>query len=264
MSDSLALYSAKHPDFNQYSSQFESEFEEYANKKKAKGRTKSSKQTAGMQLRRIDPMTEAQNEVYHGYNSGLNMMLHGCAGTGKTFISSYLAIRDVMEKVDGKKSVHIIRSVVPTRDIGFLPGSEKEKTKVYEQPYYSIFSELFGRGDAYDVLKHKDMVKFTTTSFIRGLTIDNAVVIVDECQNLNFHELDSVITRLGNNCRVIFCGDFLQSDFDKNKERQGILDFMRIISGMESFGFVEFDREDIVRSDLVKQYICMKLDMGYH
>jgi phosphate starvation-inducible PhoH-like protein len=260
MSDSLDLYNVDY-DFNQYSS----EFHEYATKKKAKGKARAAKnQTAGMQLRRIDPMTQSQNEVFHGYNSGLNMMLHGCAGTGKTFISSYLAIRDVMEKVDGKKSVHIVRSVVPTRDIGFLPGSEKEKTKVYEQPYYSIFSELFGRGDAYEVLKSKHMVNFTTTSFIRGLTIDNSIVIVDECQNLNFHELDSVITRLGHNCKVIFCGDFLQSDFDKNKERQGILDFMRIIGSMESFGFVEFDRDDIVRSDLVKQYICMKMDMGYH
>lgn len=259
MSDSLDFYNTQSYD-NQYSP-----FEEYAAKKKAKGRAKVARhQALGMQLRKIAPMTDAQKQVYDGYESGLNMMLHGCAGTGKTFISSYLAIRDVMEKVDGKKSVHIIRSVVPTRDIGFLPGSEKEKTKVYELPYYSIFSELFGRGDAYDVLKHKDVVKFTTTSFIRGLTIDNAVVIVDECQNLNFHELDSVITRLGSNCRVIFCGDFLQSDFEKNKERQGVLDFMKIISGMDSFGFVEFNREDIVRSDLVKEYICTKMDMGYH
>lgn len=254
MSDSLDLYNVDY-DFNQYSS----EFHEYATKKKAKGKARAAKnQTAGMQLRRIDPMTQSQSEVFHGYNSGLNMMLHGCAGTGKTFISSYLAIRDVMEKVDGKKSVHIVRSVVPTRDIGFLPGSEKEKTKVYEQPYYSIFSELFGRGDAYEVLKSKHMVNFTTTSFIRGLTIDNSIVIVDECQNLSGHELDSVITRLGDNCRIIFCGDYYQSDFSKMSDKQGITHFMEILSHMDCFGSVEFSKNDIVRSKLVKDYIIMK------
>lgn len=246
----------------EYSDQF-TEFENFVTRKKAKkDRSKKVSQT-GFFLSNIEPITKTQREVFEHYKSGSNIMLHGCAGTGKTFISLYLAIKDVLEGSEGKQSVNIIRSIVPTRDIGFLPGNEKEKSKVYEAPYYAIFSELFGRGDAYDAFKHKNMVKFHTTSFIRGLTLDNAIVIVDEMQNLNFHELDSVITRLGDNCRVIFCGDFVQSDFTKKSEQNGILDFMRIISKMDRFGFVEFNREDIVRSELVKEYICRKLDLGY-
>ena len=146
--------------------------------------------------------------------------------------------------------------------MGFLPGSVKEKARVYEAPYYAIFNELFGRGDAYEVLKSRNQIQFTTTSFVRGLTFNDSIVIVDECQNMTYQELDSVITRLGDNCRVIFCGDFRQSDFRWDDERQGILDFMKIIKTMKSFDFIEFHKEDIVRSDLVKEYIISKLNLN--
>jgi len=200
--------------------------------------------------------------VFDSYLSGKNMMLHGVAGTGKTFISSYLAIRDIIDKYDEKETLQIVRSVVPTRDMGFLPGSVKEKARVYEAPYYAIFNELFGRGDAYEVLKSRNQIQFTTTSFVRGLTFNDSIVIVDECQNMTYQELDSIITRIGDNCRVIFCGDFRQSDFRWDDERQGILDFMKIIKTMKSFDFIEFHKEDIVRSDLVKEYIISKLNLN--
>jgi len=225
--------------------------------KKAKRKTQN-----GLYLNDIEPMTDTQQRVFDSYLTGKNMMCHGVAGTGKTFISSYLAIRDILEKYDEKETLHIIRSVVPTRDMGFLPGSTKEKSKVYEAPYYAIFNELFSRGDAYDILKQRGQVQFSTTSFVRGLTFNDSIVIVDECQNMTYHELDSVITRLGDNCRVIFCGDFRQSDFRWEDERQGIMDFMRIIKSMNSFDFIEFDKDDIVRSELVKEYIISKLNLG--
>jgi len=241
-----------------------SDFEYYSNKRKVKKdrKVRRREQDGLPPLYDITPMTYAQKQVFESYNQGCNMMLHGCAGTGKTFISAYLAIRDIMQKVDGKTQLQIIRSVVPTRDMGFLPGSLAEKAKAYEAPYIPIFADLYGRGDAYEILKKKTKVNFETTSFIRGLTFDDAIIIVDEAQNLTFHELDSVITRIGDNSRIIFCGDFTQTDFKWKDEQQGIVDFMRIISKMKSFDSIEFHRKDIVRSELVKDYICTKLDLG--
>jgi len=212
---------------------------------------KKRKTLAGVnfELREIEPLTRNQLKAFESTN---HLVLHGLAGTGKTFISSYLAFDD-MAKGDFQKLV-IIRSAVPTRDIGFLPGTEKEKSSVYEEPYKDIAIDLFQRGDAYDVLKQKNIVEFMTTSFIRGITLRNAVILIDECQNMSFHELDSIITRMGENCRVIFCGDFKQADLRVN----GLKDFFRILERMHTFTFVEFGVEDIVRSDFVKQYIIAK------
>jgi phosphate starvation-inducible PhoH-like protein/PhoH-like ATPase len=142
--------------------------------------------------------------------------------------------------------------------MGFLPGNQKEKAKVYEAPYYAICSELFNRGDAYDVLKTKDYVEFISTSFVRGITLNNCIVIVDEVANMTLHELDSIITRIGRNCRIIFCGDFRQSDFTYDKDKKGLIDFMKILQNMKAFNFIDFDVDDIVRSSLVKEYIVVK------
>ena len=162
------------------------------------------------------------------------------------------------------EKVVIVRSVVPTRDMGFLPGNQKEKARVYEAPYYSICSELFNRGDAYDIIKNKGYVEFISTSYVRGTTLSDCIVIVDECQNLNFHELDSIITRAGENCRIIFCGDFRQSDLIRESEKKGINSFINVVNNMRSFDLIEFNESDIVRSDLVKEYILSKLKHGIY
>lgn len=227
-----------------------------------KDKSKNRKGGTGIRLENIEPITNAQNRVFKSFNSDKNILLHGVAGTGKTFVSLFLALRDILDQYDDKTTIHLIRSVVPTRDMGFLPGSQKEKSKAYEAPYYAICSELFNRGDAYDICKQKGIIQFNTTSFIRGLTLNDSIVIVDECQNMTWHELDSVITRLGENTRVIFCGDFRQSDFRWDDEKEGLHDFMRVIKRMSSFDFVEFDKDDIVRSDVVKEYIISKLELN--
>ena len=216
---------------------------------------KRRKTLAGVnfELREIEPLTRNQLKAFE---STKNLVLHGLAGTGKTFISSYLAYDD-MTKGDYQKLV-IIRSAVPTRDIGFLPGTEKEKASVYEEPYIDIAIDLSQRGDAYEILKNKGMVYFMTTSFIRGITLRDAVIMVDECQNMSFHELDSIITRIGENCRVIFCGDFRQADLKAN----GLQDFIRVLKMMDRFTFIEYEVEDIVRSDFVKQYIIAKNELN--
>lgn len=214
-----------------------------------------------MQLRQINPLTAGQAKTFSSFDGEKHLILHGVAGTGKTFISLYLALRAVLNG-EAPKPVVIIRSVVPTRDIGFLPGTQKEKSAVYEEPYVAICNELFGRTTAYDTLKRDGAIQFSTTSFLRGLTFRDNIVIVDECQNMTFHELDSVITRMGTGCRIIFCGDFRQSDLWRNDEREGLHRFMAVINHMRSFARVEFTKDDIVRSALVKEYIEAKLEEG--
>jgi len=208
---------------------------------------------ASLTLHEIEPLTRNQVKAFE---SKKNLILHGLAGTGKTFISSYLAYDDMSKGIYDK--LVIIRSAVPTRDMGFLPGTEKEKASVYEEPYKDIANELFQRGDAYGIMKQKSLVEFMTTSFIRGITLRDAVIIIDECQNMSFHELDSIITRMGENCRVIFCGDFRQADLKQN----GMKNFMQILKRMELFDFIDFQVEDIVRSDFVKSYIIAKNELG--
>ena len=209
-------------------------------------------------LKKVEPLTENQKLSFEAYNQGKNLMLHGIAGTGKSFISIYLGLQEILSENSRYKKLVIVRSVVPTRDMGFLPGNSKEKAKVYEAPYYAICTELFNRGDAYDYLKNKNVVEFISTSFIRGITLNDCIIIVDEIANLTLHELDSVITRVGRNCRVIFSGDFRQSDFSKEQDKNGLIDFMRIIERMKSFTFIDFDENDIVRSSMVKDYIIQK------
>ena len=189
-------------------------------------------------------------------------MLHGMAGTGKTFIALGKALDALMENKGVQKKIYIVRSVVPTRDMGFLPGNQKEKMKVYEAPYYAICTELFGRSDAYEVLKQKNAIEFISTSFVRGITMNDCYVIVDEVNNMTFHELDSVITRIGKGCRVLFCGDFRQSDLTKDQERNGLKDFMRVLGRLNDFVHVDFLEQDIVRSKLVKEYIIARQKLG--
>jgi phosphate starvation-inducible PhoH-like protein/PhoH-like ATPase len=209
-------------------------------------------------LREIHPLTENQRLTFEKYDDGKNLLLHGIAGTGKSFLSIYLSLQTILAESSRYKKLVIVRSVVPTRDMGFLPGNNREKTKVYEAPYQAIFTELFDRGDAYEYLKSKNIVDFISTSFIRGITLNDCIIVVDEIANMTLHELDSVITRVGKNCKIIFCGDFRQSDFTKEHEKSGLPDFMRILNKMKSFEYVDFGENDIVRSSMVKEYIIAK------
>lgn len=213
-------------------------------------------------LKHIEPLTENQKVVFNAFEQGKNLMLHGIAGTGKSFLSMYLSLRQILNETNQYKKLVIVRSVVPTRDMGFLPGNNKEKTKVYEAPYYAICTELFGRSDSYEYLKSRNLIEFISTSFIRGITLNDCIIIVDEMANCTLHELDSVITRIGKNCKIIFCGDFRQSDFNKEHERNGLKDFMKIVQKMKYFHFVDFNENDIVRSHLVKDYIIQKHRLG--
>jgi len=223
---------------------------------------KTGQEKINFSLKHVQPLTSNQKVTFREYNSGKHLMLHGLPGTGKTFLLLYLALNQVLNENSPYKKIIIVRSVVPTRNIGFLPGKPAEKAKIFEGPYNAILTELFGRGDAYDYLKNKGIIEFMTTSFLRGITLNDCIIIFDEMQNANFHELDTSITRIGQNCKILFAGDFGQSDFmyHHENERNGILQFMRIVKNMRgsSFFFIEFGKEDIVRSDTVKDYIIAK------
>lgn len=205
-----------------------------------------------------DPITENQKLAYEAFRDGDHLVLCGSAGTGKTFVGMYLALQDVMDKSYNQDKLVIVRSVVPTREMGYLPGSVEEKIDAYVAPYKSIATELFNEKTAYENLEQQGHIEFVSTSFIRGTTLDDCIVLVDEMQNLTYHELDSIITRVGRNSRIIFSGDYYQSDLKSGSDKKGILDFMNIMEVMNNFTTVEFGWADIVRSDFVRDYIMTK------
>lgn len=217
----------------------------------------------------INPATENQGKLFDFYNSDKHLFVYGCAGTGKTFCALYLALKDVLSEITPYQKIVIVRSLVATREIGFLPGDHDDKSALYQIPYKNMVKYMFEMSDdasfemLYGNLKQQETITFWSTSFIRGTTLDNSIIIVDEAQNLNFHELDSIITRVGDNSRIVFCGDATQSDLTKTNERNGIMDFMKIIQRMPEFESIEFGVEDIVRSGLVKSYIVNKLAAGF-
>jgi predicted ribonuclease YlaK len=217
----------------------------------------------------IDPLTDNQKRLFESYASGKHLVAYGCAGTGKTFISLYNALQDVLDEHSPYERIYLVRSLVATREIGFLPGSHEDKADIYQIPYKNMVKYMFQMpSDAdfemlYGNLKSQETIKFWSTSFLRGTTLDNAIIIVDEFQNLNFHELDSIITRVGENTKIIFCGDASQSDLQKTNERDGIVDFMTVLRKMPSFDIIEFGVDDIVRSGLVKEYILAKMESGF-
>ncbi len=217
----------------------------------------------------VKPLTENQEKLFDDYKKGKNIFAYGAAGTGKTFIVLYNALKEVLDQRTPYEKIYIVRSLVSTREIGFLPGDHEDKSALYQIPYKNMVKYMFEMpSDAdfemlYGNLKAQATISFWSTSFIRGTTFDNAILIIDECQNLNFHELDSIITRTGENTKIMFCGDASQSDLTKTYERNGILDFIKIIRNMEDeFGITEFTVNDIVRSGLVKKYIATKLALN--
>ena len=216
----------------------------------------------------IKSITDNQKVVFDSWKKDKNQFLFGAAGTGKTFISLYLALRDVMDLKKPYDKVVLVRSLIPTREIGFLPGDEEDKGLLYQVPYQNMVQFMFEMPNEqqfntlYDRLKGQGTLFFLSTSFLRGLTFDNTIIIVDECQNLNFHELDTIITRIGQDSKIVFCGDFDQTDLIKQNERNGLHDFLRILEEMEEFNCTEFTIGDIVRSGFVRSYLINKIKLG--
>ena len=221
------------------------------------------------QLLDIKPLTPTQDKVFEEWTNDKNLCLYGAAGTGKTFVALYLALKAVLDDNTPYEKIYIVRSLVATREIGFLPGDHDDKAALYQIPYKNMVQYMFEMPSdsdfdiLYDKLKEQETISFWSTSFIRGTTLDNSIVIIDEMQNLNFHELDSIITRCGQDTKIIFSGDAVQSDLQKTNERNGILNFMSIIQNMKEFSCIEFNIQDIVRSGLVRSYLVAKIEAGF-
>lgn len=220
------------------------------------------------QMVSVNAVTDNQKRAFQDYKAGKNLFLYGAAGTGKTFVTLYLALQEVLRNETKYDCVYIVRSAVPTREIGFLPGDEEDKTALFQVPYQNMVKFMFEQPNEqafnilYDRLKNQGSLMFLTTSFLRGITLDNAIIIVDEAQNLTFHELDTIITRVGMDSKIMFCGDFFQTDLQKGTDKNGLRHFMNILRNMNSFSNIEFTLGDIVRSGMVKEYLISKIKMG--
>jgi phosphate starvation-inducible protein PhoH len=213
-------------------------------------------------LKKIKPLTENQEKTFEAYDAGHNLVLSGSAGSGKSFLAMYLGLQDLLVENSHYNKIIIIRSAVPSRDLGFVPGTLEEKAKIYQEPYQNIVNELIGRGDAWHFLLNKEIVEFQTTSFLRGLTFRNCIIVFDEFQSATFHEIDTVLTRIGENCRFVLCGDFNQNDLNMKKEKTGWPEAIKILSKIDNVTHIEFKLEDIVRSGFVKEYLTAKEKLG--
>jgi len=218
------------------------------------------------ELKHIQPITDNQVITFNAFEEGDNLFLHGCAGTGKTFISIYLALKEIQNGRSRRRKLIIIRTAQSSKDIGFLPGTEKQKLEVYEAPYKAICAELYHRDDAYDILKTKGIIEFHSTSYLRGTTINDAIILVDEVQNQRYVELRTVLTRTGDHSRIILCGDTKQDDLtsDRYKEASGLKDMMKVFNFMGSMTTVQFEIDDIVRSGFVRDFIIAENQLGLY
>ena len=218
----------------------------------------------------IEPLTDNQKIIFDSWDEGKHLFIYGAAGTGKTFCALYKALYDCLKATPNYDNVYIVRSLVATREIGFLPGDHEDKSSLYQIPYKNMVKYMFEMPSdndfemLYGALKSQETIKFWSTSFLRGVTLDNCVIIIDEMQNLNFHELDSIMTRVGENTRIVFCGDAMQSDLRNSNEKNGIHNFMRILERMpDDFTMVEMGIDDICRSGIVRNYLIAKNDAGF-
>ena len=220
------------------------------------------------QLVEMKGVTKNQLEVFKQYAEGKNLFLYGPAGTGKTLVILYNAIKEVLDPKTNYNCIYIVRSLMPTRSLAFMPGDEQDKSSLYQVPYDNMLRLMFKLSSEeqfdmmYEELKKQGNVAFLSTSFLRGITLDNAIILVDECQNLNFHELDTIMTRVGQSSKIMFSGDFDQTDLREDDEKAGLGQFIKIINEMKEFYSCEFDIGDIVRSGLVRSYIIQKYNTG--
>lgn len=234
-----------------------------ANRAERRNNNNQGPKFGGLELKRIFPKTKNQERIFDCFEHEENILALGYAGTGKTFLLTYLCLNEIMNNPESRfKKLIITRSALASRDMGFMPGTEEQKQAVYEQPYRDVCKKLFGRSDAYEILKKMKIVEFMTTSFIRGITLDDCLVVVDEGQNLTWVEISGMVTRMGDNTRINIAGDHRQSDHKFKDERDGFVKFVQVVEHMKSFATIEMEIDDIVRGPIVKEFILRATQQG--
>lgn len=234
--------------------QREREFKAIQNNNDAKN-SKRKLRYSIQDIKHWKPKTANQKKIVTEYHADQNICATGSVGTGKTFVAIALAMQDVLDGSQLVDKLMVIRSCVPTRDSGFIPGNMDEKCAPYEEPYEDIVNEIFEYHLAWDDLKTLGYIEFRPTTYLRGLTWNNAVILIDEPQNMNFSELMSVVTRAGINSKIIMCGDTNQVDLNPRKEESGYDDWLKIAETIKLFSIIDFVAADIVRCPLVKEII---------
>ena len=208
----------------------------------------------------VKPITPLHEDTFRAFfeSDYKSLAITGQAGTGKTLIGTYLALNELLRKDSPIDTFIIVRSIVQTRDMGFLPGDLDEKMEPYEAPYRDIFHKIFERPTAYNHMKNSKnggAVVFVPTSFVRGVTWDNSIILLDETQNMTMHEIDSVLTRVGENSRVIMVGDREgQDDLKSKREVSGFDRAFEIAKTMGEFSTFEYGDAECVRSGFVRSW----------
>lgn len=215
-------------------------------------------------LIKYQPITKTQEKLFETFEEFPNksMFLYGSPGTGKTFLATYLALQQILDNTTGFDKILYIRNPVQTgENIGFTPGTPEEKISLYEQPYASIFEEMFGWENSWQNCKKLGIVEFCIPNFLRGTTFKNTIVIVDECQSMSFHTINTIVTRIGQDSKIILCGDESQNDLIGNKYKNyeissGFNKTLNIVKKItQHFSIIEFKTNDVIRSELVKDWI---------
>jgi phosphate starvation-inducible PhoH-like protein len=173
----------------------------------------------------------------------------GSAGTGKTYVAASYAAEKLYYR-ETSKIIVTRPNVEASRSLGFLPGELEEKYAPYLEPFEGVFIRAFGKS-LYELFKKRGQIDPRPLGFMRGATFDDAIVLVDECQNMTEKEFKLLLTRIGHNSKVIFSGDSRQVDIPDS----GLMSTIQRLQYIPSIEVVEFYPSDIVRSDLCKQII---------
>lgn len=232
-------------------------------KRKNSNKNSNTNKPKSLRLKDITPLTQNQERVFDEFENEKNLILIGCAGTGKTFLGMFLALTEVLAGDTAVRKLIIFRNAVPTRDMGFLKGDMEEKAAAYEEPYKQIANELFDCGTAYESLKARRAIEFMTTSYTRGITLDKCIILVDEVQNMTDHEINTIITRMGKDASIIFSGDSRQLDLNERREHSGLGNLLTVMQHFpDDMAIIQFGPDDIVRHPFLKKYLTKRHELG--
>jgi len=202
--------------------------------------------------RPIKSRSENQQRLIEAFEQNDMVFAVGPAGTGKTYLSIALAVKALKEKT-AKKIILSRPAVEAGEKLGFLPGDMKDKIDPYLQPLYDALEDMLPQVKLQDMME-KHIIQIAPLAFMRGRTLNDAVVILDEAQNTTPQQIRMFLTRMGWNTKMIITGDMTQIDLP-HSQKSGLVEALRILTGIEGIGVVELTKKDIVRHRLVTRIV---------